>query len=81
MHLSGTVLALAATWAVLMLAFLSLRRRTVGASHQTRFVGRQQIRSAARQEAYRQVGGAAVDRRTRRQAARDLGAVVSRRRT
>lgn len=36
------------------------------------YTGRQQLRQAARTEAYRQVGGAPIGRRVKRQAARDL---------
>lgn len=39
--------------------------------------GRQQLRHAARMEAYRQVGGAPVGRKVKRRAARDIARTVT----
>lgn len=38
--------------------------------------GRQQLRAAAREEGYKAIGGSAVARRTKRQAARDIARKV-----
>lgn len=57
--------------AVAVIAALRLRRRVVAFPEQL-YEGRQQIRAGLRQVAGSQLRGASVDRRTRRQAAREI---------
>lgn len=75
--LLGIFAALAALAVVLFYCSRESQQRRYRRRAGEAFVGRQQIRAAARHEGYRAIGGSPVSRRTKRNAARELARKVT----